>query len=72
MNGLAKAVELAGGTAALARKIDVHPNLVTNWKTRGVPAEHCPKIEKALNGAVRCEELNDTVDWAYVRGAVAA
>lgn len=73
MKGLAKAVELVGGTAALARKIGVHPNVVSNWKTRRVPAEHCPKIELLTDRQVRCEDLNDLVDWAALRvPAVAA
>ncbi|MBB5509591.1 transcriptional regulator [Paraburkholderia atlantica] len=72
MNALVKAAELAGGTTALARKIGRHPAVITNWKSRGVPVEACIDIEKALNGQVRCEELNSSVDWAYLRGTVAA
>lgn len=72
MNALDKAIEVVGGTTALAKRIGVHPNVVTNWKTRGVPAEQCPAIEKATDRQVRCEELNDKVDWGYLRSATAA
>jgi DNA-binding transcriptional regulator YdaS (Cro superfamily) len=71
MNALDKAIEVVGGTTALAKRIGVHPNVVTNWKTRGVPIEQCPAIEKATDRQVRCEELNDKVDWAYLRSTVA-
>lgn len=34
---------------------------------RTVPAEHCPAIERATNGQVRCEDLRPDVDWAVLR-----
>lgn len=67
MNALDRAIEIVGGTTALARRLDVHPNVVTNWKTRGVPIEQCPAIEKATDRQVRCEDLNDKIDWGYLR-----
>jgi len=53
----------------LASAIDVAPSLVSQWKnaTRPVPAARCPTIERATNGAVRCEDLRPDVDWAYLR-----
>jgi DNA-binding transcriptional regulator YdaS (Cro superfamily) len=35
----------------------------------GVPAKKCPDIERLTDGAVRSEDLNDEVDWAYLRAA---
>jgi DNA-binding transcriptional regulator YdaS (Cro superfamily) len=32
-----------------------------------VPAEHCVRIEELTNGEIRCEELNNRVNWAVVR-----
>lgn len=38
------------------------------WKSRGnVPAEHCPAIERATGGKVRCEELRPDVAWEVLR-----
>lgn len=64
------AIALAGGQAALAHKICVAPAFVYQWRKslRRVPAEHCPAIERATSGAVRCEDLRPDVDWAYLRG----
>jgi len=40
--------------------------VIQQWQRQGrVPAEHCPKIERAVG--VRCEGLNDRIDWAFVR-----
>nr|WP_023596464.1 YdaS family helix-turn-helix protein [Pandoraea pnomenusa] len=53
----------------LADALGVTRSAVLQWKQEGrrVPAEHCPKIEDLAGGAVHCEDLNDRVDWAYVR-----
>jgi DNA-binding transcriptional regulator YdaS (Cro superfamily) len=34
-----------------------------------VPAAHCPSIERATKGAVRCEDLRPDVDWAVLRNS---
>lgn len=67
MNALDKAISILGGTAALARAIGVESNVVSNWRKRGVPVEVCPLIERATDRKVLCEELNDAVDWQYIR-----
>lgn len=55
---------------ALAEMLGVTQSAVSQWIDRGiVPAEHCPKIEKHFVGDIRCEDLNDKVDWAYLREA---
>jgi DNA-binding transcriptional regulator YdaS (Cro superfamily) len=69
MNALDKAISLVGGTSSLAKRLGVTPNVVSNWRTRGVPPEYCPPIEKATERQVRCEQLNNKVDWAYLRAA---
>lgn len=71
MKALDKAISLCGGPAALARKLGVETNVVSNWRKRGVPTDQCPEIEKATNRAVLCEELNASVDWAYLRSTSA-
>jgi DNA-binding transcriptional regulator YdaS (Cro superfamily) len=64
-----RACSVAGGQAALGRGIGVSAAMVNQWVRglRPIPAHLCPEIEK-LTG-IRCEELNDRVDWAYLRAA---
>ena len=59
-----------GGQASLARILGVKPPTVNQWigADRPIPAERCPAIERATDGAVRCEELRPDVDWSVVRG----
>jgi len=62
-------LERDGGNMPLAEALGISPVIVSQWKTgaRQVPAERCPSIERATNGAVRCEELRPDVDWAFIR-----
>lgn len=64
-----RACEIAGGQSAMARLLGVKPPSVNEWIKGGrpVPAERCPAIERATEGAVRCEDLRPDVDWAYLR-----
>lgn len=67
-----KAVDLFEGSAkkladAIGRGV-LRQN-VEHWlKSKRVPSDHCPAIERATNGAVTCEELRPDVDWAVLRG----
>ena len=63
------AASIVGSQAALGRALGVTKSAVGQWKESGrkVPAEHCPTIERLTNGKVRCEDLNDEVDWSYLR-----
>jgi DNA-binding transcriptional regulator YdaS (Cro superfamily) len=69
MDAIERAIELAGSAAKLAEDIGVSPQYMSQLRsgTRPVPAERCPNIERATNGAVRCEDLRPDVDWAYLR-----
>jgi DNA-binding transcriptional regulator YdaS (Cro superfamily) len=58
-----------GGTVEFARRIGASAQQVSNWRTRGVPAEWCPDIERATSGQVRCEELRPDIDWAVLRNS---
>lgn len=41
---------------------------VEHWlKVGQVPAEHCPSIERATGGKVRCEDLRTDVAWDVLR-----
>lgn len=73
MSAIDEAIKFAGGKTALARHINVTPQVVDNWSRRArtggrVPAEYVPDIEKAVAGKVRAEELRPDVNWAYLRG----
>jgi hypothetical protein len=41
----ANVVEAFGGTAALARAIDVSPKLTIHWGRRGIPARYWHRVE---------------------------
>lgn len=70
---LEEAISKFDSLAEMARVLGLSSyRVIQSWRGEGrVPAEHCPKIEKAVG--VLCEGLNERVDWAYVRagGAVA-
>jgi DNA-binding transcriptional regulator YdaS (Cro superfamily) len=71
---LDRAIKAADLTVqGLAEKLGVTRAAVQQWKLEGrrVPAEHCPEIEKLCHSAVRCEELNERVDWAWLRSSAA-
>jgi len=57
----------------LAERLGFSPVLLSQWGTgkRQVPAEHCPAIERATGGAVRCEDLRPDVEWSVLRGVAA-
>jgi DNA-binding transcriptional regulator YdaS (Cro superfamily) len=53
----------------LGEQLGITQSAVSQHIAHGWPAEHCPKIERLTKGAVTCEELNDKVDWTYVRAS---
>lgn len=63
------ACECVGSQAALARHVGASVAFVNQWATgrRPVPAEFCPKIERATSGAVRCEDLRPDIEWSVLR-----
>lgn len=62
------AIKIVGSQKDLADEIGVSAKTVWAWINRdSIPAEHCPAIERATKGAVRCEDLRPDVDWAYLR-----
>jgi len=64
-----KAAVACGGASHLARALGVSVQVICNWRSRGVPAERCPDIERATAGVVRCEDLRPDVAWAVLRQA---
>lgn len=67
MHPVKRAAEIVGSQRNLAKIVGVTPGAVTQWLTAGVPVEHCPTIERATHGQVRCESMRPEVDWAYLR-----
>jgi DNA-binding transcriptional regulator YdaS (Cro superfamily) len=70
MNHIQRAIELMGGPAQTAEKLEVSVKLVYFWRdgTRRPGAGVCPTIERLTEGAVLCEQLCPEVDWAQLRG----
>lgn len=72
-DALKRAFVLVDGPTKMAKALtevrgtEVTVQTVTNWLKRGTPPAYCPLIEKLTGGQVRCEELNDSVDWSIVR-----
>lgn len=70
-NPVTEAAKICGSLAELARRIGVTKAAVWQWENETkVPAERCIDIERATNGAVRCEALRPDLAerWAYLRG----
>ena len=72
MNGIEKTIKHFGGLSAVARALQLSGyQVVQQWAaSKRVPAEHCPRIEEITGGAIRCEELNDRVNWAVLRNSM--
>jgi DNA-binding transcriptional regulator YdaS (Cro superfamily) len=46
---------------AVVASPDLSGQAVHHWRTRGIPAKHCPRIEQATG--IRCEELRPDYEW---------
>jgi len=57
-----KAARLLGGRPAMAERLDVSVSAIGNWKTRGVPYEVCPAIERLTDRQVMRYDLRPD-DW---------
>jgi DNA-binding transcriptional regulator YdaS (Cro superfamily) len=64
---LERAIGLFPTLTAFASRVGVRYQVVQQWLQNGVPAEHCPVIERVTNRQVRCEDLNPKVDWGFLR-----
>jgi DNA-binding transcriptional regulator YdaS (Cro superfamily) len=60
-SALARACEAVGGQAALGRKIGRKQSTIWNWLKNGIPADQCPAIEQATDGAVTRYDLRPDV-----------
>lgn len=63
MSTFSRLVEITGSLRKLAEV--AQPGLsgqaVHHWRTRGIPAKHCPRIEQATG--VRCEDMRPDYTW---------
>lgn len=58
MSALDQAIKAAGGLSALAKRLGVKPQVVWNWRRRGIPAEWILEIERATDGKVTRHQLD--------------
>ena len=60
-----------GACVELAKHLGVRSVMLSQWRygIKQVPAERCIEIERATEGAVRCEELRPDIDWGYLRAS---
>lgn len=58
-----------GNQSRLSKTTGIPAPMLSQWASgeRHVPAERCPAIERATNGAVRCEDLRPDVAWDVLR-----
>lgn len=60
-----RAEKAVDGRGVLADLFGVKPSAVGNWKVRGVPVEHCARMEQVTHGAVTRQELRPD-DWRTI------
>jgi len=58
-----------GNQSRLSKAAGIPAPMLSQWASgeRQIPAERCPAIERATNGAVRCEDLRPDVAWEVLR-----
>lgn len=69
MSAIRVAIKAAGSQTALAQLISLSQGTIGQWVTgaRPVPVERCHEIERALRGAVTCEQLRPDLAWLRVK-----
>lgn len=55
-----------GGLSEIARKEGCKASSVSEWKLRGIPVERCPRLERAYDGKVTCEQMRPDVVWVRI------
>ena len=58
-----QAVAAAGGVSALADALGESVQTVSNWRTRGVPANRCKAVEALTGVSVRRLRPHDWADY---------
>lgn len=64
---IARAADIVGGQASLARALGITPPTVSQWVGGGrpIPLERCPHIEQLTNGEIRRWDLRPD-DWFLI------
>lgn len=55
------AIDKVGGLTELAKLIKSKPQVIVNWRKRGVPPERCGDIERATAGFVTRAQLRPDI-----------
>lgn len=55
-----------GGTSAVAEMCHVRPASVSEWRSRGIPADRAPFIEAGSGGKYHCERVCPGAAWARI------
>lgn len=60
-----------GGISMLAKELDISTSYLSQLASgkASMSPERAIEIEKATNGAVRCEDMCPDIDWAYLRNS---
>lgn len=57
VKALERAIQIVGTQAELARRIKTRPQVIQNWRGRGIPAERVLDVERATGGQVSRHDL---------------
>lgn len=61
-NAIDTAIQTFPSLTDFAAALRVSPQVIVNWRTRGVPVARCADVERVSNCAVRRWDLRPT-DW---------
>lgn len=64
MKTLKQAVEDIGGITTVSAMLGMSPQRLSNWIDRGVPLEHCARVEHTLGVVTRRDMRPD--DWHLI------
>ena len=65
-NAVDIAADFCKGMSKFADAVGESLQTVSNWRTRGVPKEKCPSVERVTQGLVTCEALRVDLTWYRV------
>jgi DNA-binding transcriptional regulator YdaS (Cro superfamily) len=61
MDTFQRVIQIVGSQAELARRLNVLPQHVHNWRKRRIPADRCIPIEAATGGVVTRHDLRPDI-----------